>query len=198
MPSPLTCHDIEHVNERGPVSRPSSVSATAGALLGMLAEGPKSGWDLVEEAKTRVGNFWTIQHSQVYRELAKLEADGHAEPLPVEGRGRRRYRITDQGREAYLDWVKRAPGDESVRIPFLLTVAFADDMPAEQFAERIAEQRRRHTERLNEYEAMWQELADERADGGGARLATLALGIGYERAALAWLEELPSFFGSDS
>jgi DNA-binding PadR family transcriptional regulator len=172
---------------------PEHVSVTAGALLGLLTEKPMTGWELVEEAKARVGNFWTIQRSQVYRELAQLEDGGLAESMPAEGRGRRRYRITDDGREAYLAWVERTPGDENVRVPFLLSVAFADDIPAERFAELLEDQRRRHRERLTEYEKLWDELTAGGTVRGGARQATLALGIGYERAAVAWLDDLPSY-----
>lgn len=172
---------------------PDQVSVTAGALLGLLNERSMTGWELVEEAWSRVGNFWTIQRSQAYRELAQLERRGFAEALPAEGRGRRRYRITDSGRQAYLDWLERSPGEENVRVPFLLTVAFADDVPEERFHELLDDQRRRHEDRLTRYEAWREELASDTSDRGRGRLATLALGIHYERAALAWLDELPSY-----
>lgn len=171
--------------------RPADVSVTSGALLGLLAERPMTGWELVEEARSRVGDFWTIQRSQAYRELARLEEDGLIAALPAEGRRRRRYRITDAGRDAYLHWVRRTPGDESVRIPFLLSIAFARDIPPERLSELLDDQRRRHAARLAEYERRHDELAAAGADRG--RLATLALGIGYERAALEWIESLPSY-----
>jgi DNA-binding PadR family transcriptional regulator len=164
---------------------------TAGALLGLLMERPMTGWELVAEARMRVGDFWTIQRSQAYRELAGLEANDLVEAMPEEGRGRRPYRITDAGRGAYLDWLQGTPGTENVRIPFLLSVAFSDDIPAGRLAELIEDQRRRHTERLRTYEQNRDELSAAEGERGGARMATLALGIAYERAALAWLDDLP-------
>lgn len=166
---------------------------TSGTLLGLLTERDMTGWELVAEAKNRVGNFWTIQRSQAYRELAQLEKSGLIQGLPEEGRGRRPYRITDQGRVAYLDWIQQSPGGESIRVPFLLTVTFADDIPAQRFAELREEQRRAHQQRLMEYEAAWGALGG--ATRGDARIATLALGIRYERAALDWLDELPELLG---
>ncbi|GAA1190274.1 PadR family transcriptional regulator [Prauserella alba] len=174
-----------------------TVSATAGALLGLLSEKPMTGWELVEEARSRVGNFWTIQHSQAYRELAALERDGLSASTKEDVRGRRRYRITDAGRDAYLEWVASTPKDENVRLPFLLTVAFAADIPPARFAELIDDQRRRHTERLEQYVRRRDELADDDSPHGGGRRATLELGIGYERATLAWLDELPAHLGID-
>ncbi|MBB3053051.1 DNA-binding PadR family transcriptional regulator [Prauserella isguenensis] len=174
-----------------------TVSATAGALLGLLADRPMTGWELVEEAGSRVGNFWTIQRSQAYRELAALEREGLCESTQEQVRGRRRYRITDAGRDAYLEWVASTPRDENVRVPFLLTVAFAADIPPGRFAELIEDQRRRHAEKLERYESLRKQLAADDSPRAGGRRATLELGIGYERATLAWLDELPSHLGID-
>lgn len=171
----------------------TEVSATAGALLGLLSERPMTGWDLVAEARSRVGSFWTIQRSQVYRELAGLQKNGLAEQLPPEARGRRRYRITETGRSAYHQWVQSMPGEESVRIPFLLSVAFAGDISPGRFAELVEDQRNRHTQQLQQYETWHEQLSADDSPVGRGRLATLALGIEYERAALAWLAELPSY-----
>ncbi|WP_147918948.1 helix-turn-helix transcriptional regulator [Ruania zhangjianzhongii] len=171
----------------------AEVSATAGALLGLLAERPMTGWELVAEARSRVGSFWTIQRSQVYRELAALQKGGLAESLPPEARGRRRYRITSDGRAAYHAWVQSMPGEENVRIPFLLSVAFAGDIPTDRFAELVADQRRRHAQQLQQYQALHEQLSTDTSPVGRSRLATLALGIEYERAALTWLADLPSY-----
>lgn len=175
------------------MARQTGLNNTAGTLLGLLAEHPMTGWELVDEAGARVGNFWTIQRSQAYRELGLLETSGHVKALPEEGRGRRPYRITDAGRATYLEWLQEMPADESVRVPFLLKVAFMDDMPRERFDELLSDQRRRHTDRLAEYEQIWHDIQDDGPDRGGPRLATLALGIAYERSALGWLDELPNF-----
>ena len=48
------------------------LNATAGALLGLLRNGPRLGYDLMAEAEIVIGGFWTITRSQIYRELADL------------------------------------------------------------------------------------------------------------------------------
>ncbi len=55
---------------------PTPLNATAASLLGFLHEGPKTGWDLVATAQDRIGKFWSVTTSQVYRELAAMEAAG--------------------------------------------------------------------------------------------------------------------------
>lgn len=180
------------------MARSEGVSPTAGALLGLLAEGTRTGWELVDEARERFGNFWTIQRSQVYRELAQLEVAGLVTALPEEERRRRPYSITDPGRHAYHEWLRGVPGRANIRIPFLLTVAFADDVPVDHFETLLADELQHHREQLDRYEALWSSLHADGPPRATARLATLALGIGYERAALEWLEKLPSFLDPTS
>ena len=70
------------------------LNATAAALLGLLHRGPMTGWDLVTTAQERIGNFWTLTQSQVYRELARMTEIGLVtvgEPGP---RDRKPYTIT--------------------------------------------------------------------------------------------------------
>src|SRR5436309_1219519 len=85
------------------------VNATAGALLGLLRAGPRSGYDLVAEADTVIGGFWTITRSQVYRELADLAERGLIERGETGPRDRQPFEITPRGRAVFRDWVNTAP-----------------------------------------------------------------------------------------
>ena len=50
------------------------VTSTLGfALLGLLARGPLSGYDISAQLARGVGPFWHARHSQIYPELARLE-----------------------------------------------------------------------------------------------------------------------------
>ena len=42
------------------------------ALLGMLAERPASGYDLLKTFGSAMANVWPATHSQIYTELTKL------------------------------------------------------------------------------------------------------------------------------
>ena len=52
------------------------LNATAASLLGFLHAGPLTGWDLVVAAEKRIGAFWSLTQSQVYRELTAMAAAG--------------------------------------------------------------------------------------------------------------------------
>lgn len=54
-----------------------------------------TGWDLVAAAQERIGDFWSLTRSQVYRELRRMADDGLVRAGPRGRRDRRRYELTD-------------------------------------------------------------------------------------------------------
>ncbi len=113
-------------------------NATAAALLGLLHEGPMSGWDLVATAQQRFGEFWTLTQSQVYRELARMAENGLVVAGDKGRRDRRPYAITDAGRAAFAERVTAEPAREQVRVPLLLVIQFAEHIPEQRLRELIA------------------------------------------------------------
>lgn len=168
---------------------PRPLNPTAASLLGFLHDGPQSGWDLVQTAQDRIGAFWSLTRSQVYRELAAMADAGLVEAGNPGARDRRAYSLTDAGRAAFAAWVDQEPGEEQIRYPLLLTLAFAGHLAPERLAAVVAHHRGVHAARLAAYDA-------ERSDalGAGARpldLVTLDFGVRYEQAVLDWFDALP-------
>jgi DNA-binding PadR family transcriptional regulator len=170
--------------------RSPPLNATAAALLGLLLEEPRTGWDLMASAQERIGEFWTLTQSQVYRELTAMAGRGLIEAGPVGPRERKPYRATPAGRTAFDAWLRADPGPDHVRIPLLLTLAFAGHLPAGRLAEIVATQRAVHQERLDRYRAGREALAS--APGSTARRATLEFGLRHEAAVLDWFDALPA------
>jgi DNA-binding PadR family transcriptional regulator len=169
-------------------SRPN---ATAAALLGLLLERPMTGWDLIAAAQERIGQFWTLTQSQVYRELTAMAGRGLVAAGPPGPRDRKPYEVTPAGRAAFAEWLASGPGEDQVRIPLLLTIAFAGHLPPGRLAEIIEDRRAVHAERLERYLAGREWLTA--ADGvDAARLATLEFGIRHEQAVLDWFDVLPT------
>lgn len=164
------------------------LNPTAASLLGFLHDGPQTGWDLVAAAELRIGAFWTLTRSQVYRELAAMADAGlvvAGEPGP---RDRRPHSLTDAGRKAFAAWLEAGPGAETIRMPMLLTVTFGRHLEPGRRAEIIVADRQRHQRRLVAYRDLSAALegTDPYAE------ATIAFGVAYEEAALAWFDALPS------
>jgi DNA-binding PadR family transcriptional regulator len=119
------------------------------ALLGLLAEGPASGWDLSRRFDELLGAVWPAGHPQIYGELGRLH-DGGLIALDSEGPRRRKvYRITAEGREAVHHWLTSVEVDHTMRLePLLRSVFFWLLTPAElnehvereiKYYERLAE-----------------------------------------------------------
>lgn len=168
-----------------------SLNPTAAALLGLLEEcGELTGADLVRVAELRIGDYWNVTRSQVYRELSSLSANGHIAKGETGPREAQPYRLTREGRRAWVAWLAAEDPRDSVRIGLLLMVAFGRHMPGGRLQELLDAYESRHRARLNYYEALDDDLAQQ---GGDPFVrATLSFGLHYERAVLQWLQSLPA------
>lgn len=165
------------------------LNSTAGALLGLLRPEPMTAYRLAAVANECIGNYWTVTQSQVYRELAAMDAAGLVNRGASGSRDGRPYEITDAGRAAFTDWVREEPEPENLRVPLLLKMFFLGDLEPDQAQSMLYKHRDLHAERLAGYEARESELRQQ----GVPEVHWLALrfGIAYERAALTWFAELP-------
>lgn len=89
--------------------RKHELAPTAWAVLGLLSfPGERTGYELKKWADTSLRFFyWSPAVSQIYAELRRLEELGFASSArsgPEEARAKRRYAITDAGREALAGW----------------------------------------------------------------------------------------------
>ena len=178
------------------------LNSTAASLLGFLHEGSATGWDLLATSRERIGDFWTLTQSQVYRELASMASAGLIEAGATGPRDRRPYTLTTAGRRAFERWAEQPPGPDHLRIPLLLALTLAEHLPAERLQTSLSEQREQHRQQLAGYRAQLDELLGERRSGnedrigpgrpGRLALAPLRYGIAHEEAVLAWFEELLS------
>lgn len=123
------------------------------ALLAMLAERPKSGYELTKEFDREMGNVWAARHSQIYPELAKLLAAGLIE-LEDEGpRGRKSYRITAEGRRDAIAWL-RGTGDRTVRNEALLKMFFLELLAPDDQRAVLERELAYFRERLRHYRSL--------------------------------------------
>jgi DNA-binding PadR family transcriptional regulator len=165
----------------------SRLNATAGSLLGFLQAGPRSGWDLARDARRRLGTFWNVTQSQVYRELRLLEQRGLVTAQAPGGPHERRpYAITETGRAAFREWIAMPPGAELIRFPLLLSVLFGEHLDRDHLGQWLREHELVHRRRLDGYQHQIAALPAGASDGSAL---TLRFGIEYERAVLSWLAQ---------
>jgi DNA-binding PadR family transcriptional regulator len=80
---------------RGPRARRGDVRA---ALLALLAEEPRNGYQLMQEIERRSDGVWRPSPGSVYPALQQLEDEGLVRSDETEGR--KLFHLTDAGREA--------------------------------------------------------------------------------------------------
>lgn len=85
------------------------------AVLGLLARRPSTGYELTRTFDRSLRTSWHASHSQIYPELAKLEAAGLVEVVGHGARRSKTYGITPAGRAELRRWLVEATPDRSQR-----------------------------------------------------------------------------------
>jgi len=117
---------------RGPRVKRGDVRAAA---LALLADGPRNGYQIIQEISERSGGLWKPSPGSVYPALQQLEDEGLIAATTGEG-GRRAFELTEEGRsyvaahpdelQAPWDLVARSVGGDTIEMRRLFgTVAMA-------------------------------------------------------------------------
>jgi PadR family transcriptional regulator, regulatory protein AphA len=153
------------------------LTPTSYIVLGLLAEEPGTPYDLKARVAAGIGNFWSVQHAQLYTETARLAHEGLLdEEREAGGRRRKTYSITRAGRAALRAWLEEGAVGAlpEVRDPGLLKVYLGAD-PKTIAAAQVAA----HKARLQEWENLKTALATFEVPVGPG--IALDAGITYAR-----------------
>ncbi|MEV0607277.1 PadR family transcriptional regulator [Polymorphospora rubra] len=133
--------------------------STAHVLLGLLAGGPRHGYELKRSHDERLPRLKPLAYGQVYATLGRLERDGLVEPAGQDrdgGPDRTSYQLTEGGEVALSDWLatveRPAPfvtGALFVKVVVAILVSGADRARSYLVAQRQA-----HVQRLRELTAV--------------------------------------------
>ena len=94
------------------------------ALLGALADQPRTGYALLKHFEQSLAYAWPASHSQIYPELARLLADGLIEQTGSGARGSKTYALTDAGLAEIRRWLRETEPDRRVRSDAALRTFF--------------------------------------------------------------------------
>jgi DNA-binding PadR family transcriptional regulator len=155
------------------------------ALLGLLEENTRHGYDLKQVYDRRFGGAKPIRYGQIYRTLAQLVRGGLVEVVGVEpgaGPDRKRYAVTPEGVTDLERWLgePEEPQPQMQTVLFTKVVlALVSGRPAEPFLDA---QRAKHL-------AAMRTLTAARREASSARDALLAdYQLFHIEADLRWLE----------
>ncbi len=129
-------------------------------LLGLLLRGDAYGYELKRIVETEFAPHWRIDFAQLYRSLAKLDAQGFVrvrESASDGGPARKIYSVTARGRRAFAEWVAEPPDAQDefwVKVRLAHTLGYDADalLRAERVradAQRVVRQNAREAARTS-------------------------------------------------
>jgi PadR family transcriptional regulator AphA len=154
-------------------------------LLGLLTGGEQTGYELTREFDLSLANVWAASHSQIYPELARLEAAGLIRKTEAGPRGSQRYAVTAEGKAALVTWLSTTEPTISPRDESMVRVFFLGLVAPDHAAAYFEAQQRRHAAKLERYHAAAQYCSLDDPETRWARIA-LEAGIRFEAAMADW------------
>jgi DNA-binding PadR family transcriptional regulator len=165
------------------------------AILGVLGDGPASGYDIKQFSDMSISHFWNENYGHIYPVLKRLEREKLVtmDSRQKDGRLRSVYSITQKGREALNSWLAEPSADTPRRFEFLLKLFFGHDLPVSHWEKALEAEKQNAAEELREYRAIEEKFAAKRPACGKKsdpfRMATLKFGIKYAQARIEWCDE---------
>ena len=147
------------------------------AALGLLAQQPASGYDLLRLFEKSMANVWPATQSQLYGELNKLAEAGLIEVVNIGPRGRKEYRITDAGRAELRRWITSPQDDPPFRSAGLLRVFLLGEIPGAQARDHLVAMAEHAEAEVKRLTALRRSIECREDDGTFYGLAALDYGL---------------------
>ncbi len=170
------------------------------ALLGLLARQPLSGYDLTKVFKERLGHIWTASHSQIYPDLARLQAQGLIVQAENGPRGRKTYQTTEAGLAEVRRWLRESQPERPPHFDALLRASFLwllDKAEAREYLAQEAAHHRRRLQRLTEMKAQVASLPWAGRPDAQSVFVVLEASVRCEMAMADWAEWAITQFAAD-
>jgi len=167
-----------------------SINKTRYAILGMLFDGPCSGYEIKSLMERSTAYFWRESDSTIYPMLKLLAKEGKAQSKSVSiGKKKKEiFSITELGREEFKMWFESSMSLETPRNEFLLKLFFVVD-PLE--AIRLFQERLEKIEKIHAEYKKIQERLEGLTDSPrkSIRLKALKYGICQLELEIQWLKK---------
>ncbi|MEM6449362.1 MAG: PadR family transcriptional regulator [Cyanobacteria bacterium P01_D01_bin.105] len=170
------------------------------AIVAALVNRPCSGYDLVKRFNKSVDCFWSASHQQIYKALAKLEADGHLSAETIEQTNRpnkKLYTVTDSGRQYLQQWIGESEAIPPLKSDLLIKLSAGHTVPTETLLHTLQTYYEQHKERFRSYQIIAKQYAQlpELSRAGQFQYLALRAGIRQQLAWISWCEEAMGFLG---
>lgn len=157
------------------------------ALLGALADMPRTGYALLKHFEQSLAYAWPASHSQIYPELARLLEEGFIEQTESGPRGSRTYALTGAGLAEVRRWLRDTEPDRRVRSDAALRTFFLWLLDPDEAADQLERERAYWRGVLEELERIRTEPTGQDRKARAFRIA-LEGGIRGVEVRLEWLD----------
>lgn len=167
------------------------------AILGLLHQRPRHGYDLREAYVALVGgaSVWDLKPPQVYTTLQRLERDGCIEPAETGrfgGPERTIFRVTDEGRRQLAAWFSDGVHGEQLRDAFFVKLMLAVTTPEASAREVLRIQR---TTLYRDLHALTARRTSLDRDANLAKALLMDKAVMHLEADLRWLDMVEARLG---
>jgi PadR family transcriptional regulator AphA len=167
-----------------------SINKTRYAILGMLLDGPCTGYEIKSLMGRSTVYFWRESDSTIYPMLKVLAEEGKVVPeVAYVGKKKKEvFSITEAGRLEFTTWLKSPTGSETRRSEFLLKLFFVTDR--EELVRLFQESLEKAEKTYEEYKKI-----EKRLEGladfprKAIRLKSLRYGMAHIALEIKWLRE---------
>ena len=173
-----------------------TIGVLGNVLLGLLAQGERTGYELTRDFDLSLANVWAASHSQIYPELAKLEGAGLIRKTDAGPRVSQRYAITPAGEETVRTWLAETSPSDNPRTEWMVRVFFLGMLKPEAALAYFSDQRRRHEAKLERYRTFAAACSLDDPDSRWHRIA-LEAGMRSETALAEWAAWAIEALGED-
>jgi PadR family transcriptional regulator AphA len=161
------------------------------ALLGLLAEKPKYGYEIKQEFEGALGNVWSVAYGQLYPTLRRLSEMQWVTKETAPGKKaaeKNIYSITPKGRRKLDEWLLRPlRSSYKVKDEFTLKFMFFDKLPRDKVLEYLKQQQKKTVMQKENFQRTLVSIKEELSF---FLQAIIRKGIIHLEAENQWLEEV--------
>lgn len=165
------------------------VNKTRYAILGMLYDGPSTGYEIKSLMSRSTVYFWRESDSTIYPMLKLLAKEGkaHSEIVYVGKKKKEVFSITEAGRKEFNAWLKSPTGPETARSEFLLKLFFVTDR--QDMMRLFRQQLEKAEKKYEEYQKIEERLESlPDLPRKAIRLKSLRYGMAHIALDIQWLK----------
>lgn len=165
------------------------------AILAALLDVSRTGYDLSKRFDRSIGYFWHATHQQIYRELARMEAEGWVSvevsqqdvALP-----RKVYTITAQGHAQLAQWIAEPSVPSPVRDELMVKIASGKLVKRDLITAELQRHRQAHLDKLLVYRSIAEREfpnVNRLTEEAKYQYLPLSAGMRYEEHWVEWCDE---------